>query len=247
MGTFVLARAEQASSNGASAELNPTAIRQISSQSLRGEALRIIRAAIIAGDIPPGQIHSAPALARLLDVSPTPVREAMLDLVAEGLVEPVRNRGFRVVVFSKHDLEEILQLQLIIEPEMTAASIGKVPAQVANELRHLADATVTGVLSGDLPLFIESEREFHRRIVLCSGNGRAADILARMRDQIRRYGIISPDDRQVLLLKTAQEHAEILDAVMAGDAELTRELVAGHLARGTIFYRREDGGQQLPV
>jgi len=65
--------------------------------SLRGEAVRRIRAAIIYGEIAPQEIHSAPALAARMGVSVTPVREALLELTSRGMVEQVRNRGFRVV------------------------------------------------------------------------------------------------------------------------------------------------------
>ena len=60
--------------------------------SLRERAEIAIRGGIITGEIPPGEIFSAPVLAKQLGVSATPVREAMLDLVREGMVEPIANR-----------------------------------------------------------------------------------------------------------------------------------------------------------
>ena len=65
-------------------------------RSLREEITELLRAAVMAGELQPGVTYSAPSLAEQFGVSATPVREAMLDLEKEGLVEIVRNKGFRV-------------------------------------------------------------------------------------------------------------------------------------------------------
>ena len=69
-------------------------------QSLREQVAQALRGALVAGEMRPGTVYSAPALATRFGVSATPVREAMLDLAKEGLVEAVRNKGFRVVGLS---------------------------------------------------------------------------------------------------------------------------------------------------
>ena len=89
-----------------------TALRRIS---LREQALDVMRQALVAGEIKPGDIYSAAALAERLGVSNSPVREAMLTLVHEGLMEAVPNRGFRVVPMSHADLDEVYQLRLMVE------------------------------------------------------------------------------------------------------------------------------------
>ena len=69
-----------------------SALRRVS---LREQALDVVRQALVSGEIKPGDIYSAAALAERLGVSNSPVREAMLTLVHEGLLEAVPNRGFR--------------------------------------------------------------------------------------------------------------------------------------------------------
>ena len=64
--------------------------------SLRESVTESLRAAIIAGTLKEGTLYSAPALAAAFGVSATPVREAMMDLTREGLVETVKNKGFRI-------------------------------------------------------------------------------------------------------------------------------------------------------
>src|SRR5260221_14141777 len=94
------------------------------------------------GEIRSGEIHSAPALAARLGVAATPVREAMLDLVNEGTIEAVRNRGFRVVAVSQADLDQILDLRLLIEVPLVGRLAGKLSE---SELATLTQAVDSGV------------------------------------------------------------------------------------------------------
>ena len=81
-------------------------------------ALRIteaLRAAIVTGELEPGQVYSAPRLGAQFGVSATPVREAMLDLLKEGLVRTVRNKGFEVLAPSPVALHDILEVRQLLE------------------------------------------------------------------------------------------------------------------------------------
>src|ERR671911_3059487 len=83
--------------------------------SLREQVADALRAAVVSGEMKPGHVYSAPALAAQFGVSATPVREAMLDLAKEGLVEAVRNKGFRVTALSGRDLDELTEIRRLIE------------------------------------------------------------------------------------------------------------------------------------
>jgi len=82
---------------------------------LRDQALEVLKLRLISGDLAPGQIYSAASLATELGVSNSPVREAMLTLVNQGLMEAVRNRGFRVVPLSEKERRNIYDLRLLVE------------------------------------------------------------------------------------------------------------------------------------
>src|SRR5579862_6729020 len=90
-------------------------LRSLRRRNLREEAVEVLRAAILGGELEPGSIHSAVGLAELMGVSPTPVREAMLELARSGLVEVLPNRGFRVTVVDDRDLDEIAELRKLLE------------------------------------------------------------------------------------------------------------------------------------
>ena len=104
-------RDEKSESTIGSASFN-----RVDTSSFRGKVTNELRAAVIAGRMIPGVVYSAPALAQEFGVSATPVREAMVDLCSEGLVETVRNKGYRVTEVSDKDLDDITDLRLMIEP-----------------------------------------------------------------------------------------------------------------------------------
>ncbi|MFE1904847.1 GntR family transcriptional regulator, partial [Streptomyces gardneri] len=81
-----------------------------SRERLRDQVAHALRAALISGELRPGVVYSAPTLAEDFGISATPVREAMLDLAREGLVEPVRNKGFRVTEVDQRHHDQDTQI-----------------------------------------------------------------------------------------------------------------------------------------
>ncbi|HEU0041968.1 MAG TPA: GntR family transcriptional regulator, partial [Jiangellaceae bacterium] len=108
--------------------------------SLREQVADALRAAVVSGDMKPGQVYSAPALAARFGVSATPVREAMLDLAKQGLVEVVRNKGFQVTQMSNADLDHITEIRLLLEPPAAATVASSPRPDDATELLPLAQA-----------------------------------------------------------------------------------------------------------
>src|SRR3954467_15798109 len=185
--------------------------------SLREQAQQVIRASILAGELAAGEIYSASTLAERLGVSPTPVREAMLELANGGLVEAVRNRGVRILTADEDDLDEISQLRLMLEvPSM------RIVAERASddELRALRDtveqieATAT---AADVAGFLLADRAFHLGMLELTGNRRLVRLVAQLRDQTRIAGII-PLAREGNLAKSAAEHRAILAPLEHGHA-----------------------------
>ncbi|MGH7643591.1 MAG: GntR family transcriptional regulator [Candidatus Dormibacteria bacterium] len=197
--------------------------------SLSAQAKHALRARIITGEIGVDQIYSVPSLAASFGVSATPVREAMVELVSDGLVEVVANQGFRVVQLTEHDLDEIFQVRLMLEVagmvEVARHSIGarvmKRYALIARQIEKCAD-------TDDEVGFIQTDRAFHLGLLGCLGNTRLVDIVARLRDQTRLYGVPALGKRGELH-HTAREHAELVTAVEAQDLDLVASTVKRHL------------------
>jgi DNA-binding GntR family transcriptional regulator len=212
---------------------SPSALRTspgaMQRHSLSEQALRVIRQAMIRGEIRPGEIYSAAALASQLGVSNSPVREAMLTLVNEGLMVPVRNRGFQVVGFSRNDLEELHEVRQMLEvPAMTKLAESTVGHDFA-PFRDLAQRNVAAAAAGDLDGYLETDREFHLGLTRLAGNQRLVRVIAGLRDHTMMFGLTGLHE-QGLLTASADEHLGILDAIEGRDAVLTHRLMTHHLA-----------------
>src|SRR5215510_14611698 len=98
---------------------------QLRQTNLLDQALAVLKLRLISGDLAPGEIYSAAGLAAELGVSNSPIREAMLTLVNQGLMEAVRNRGFRVIPLDDNDRREIYEMRTLLEIPATAALSGR--------------------------------------------------------------------------------------------------------------------------
>jgi DNA-binding GntR family transcriptional regulator len=214
-----------------------TELRRIS---LREQALQIVRHALVSGEIKPGDIYSAAALADRLGVSNSPVREAMLTLVHEGLMEAVPNRGFRVVPLSDADLEEVYQLRLLLEvPAMVQLAERGIAAE-QERLTALAEDIERAAADLDVMRFLEADRTFHLELLGLLGNRRLVTVVANLRDQTRLYGLKALA-RQDKLSASAAEHRGLVTAIASGDTKRVEQVCRAHLEHT----RREWAGGKL--
>ncbi len=199
--------------------------------SRRSQVTETLRAAIISGQLEPGTLYSAPELASQLGVSPTPVREAMMHLANEGLIEVARHKGFRVTEPSERDLDEQLELRLLIEvPTVVAvARKGITPAQAAT-LRTLASATLTTVEAGDFTRHVGADIEFHLTLLELHGNQQLVDMMRVLRYRSRLYGLDAPEKADYLL-QAAHEHEELVALLEGRDTASVKRLLRAHIAQ----------------
>lgn len=207
--------------------------QKIEQSSLRDQVLAILRKGLITGDLVPGELYSASAIASDLGVSTSPVREAMLTLVNQGVMEAVRNRGFRVVPLGEQDRKNIHELRVMIEvPSMVRLAGNPKIKQNSAKFRALAEQNVAAAESGDLVAYLNTDLRFHLGILEILGNEKLTALVEELRDQTRQLGLKSLS-RSETLRATAQEHLLILDALVDGKRERVEELMTAHL--GHIF------------
>jgi DNA-binding GntR family transcriptional regulator len=196
--------------------------------SLRETIAERLRGAIITGEMRPGQVYSAAALATELGVSATPVREAMLTLVQEGMVEVARNKGFRVIELTDTDLDQITYIRRLIEvPAVAEIATGPRHAE-AGALRPAADAIVKAADGSDLTEYLRTDREFHLGLLALSGNEVLVQIVGDLRSRARLYGLRALTESGTLVASAA-EHIQLLDLMLAGDSEGARDLMNHHI------------------
>ncbi|MDF6018003.1 GntR family transcriptional regulator [Streptomyces sp. JH34] len=206
----------------------PPAPRVVQRHSVRGQVLDALRAALVGGELAPGEVYSAPALGARFGVSATPVREAMQQLAVEGAVEVVPNRGFRVSERGPRELAELAEVRALIEVPVMLRLARTVPAAGWCALRPLADATVAAAAVGDRAAYAESDRAFHRAVLALSGNQQLVSVADDLHRRSQWPLVNSPVGRRAELLADASEHTALLDALIARDLTVVQSLVREH-------------------
>jgi DNA-binding GntR family transcriptional regulator len=196
-------------------------------QNLRQQVLQQVRAEIISGQSMPGSMYSVPTLAASLGVSTTPVREALLELTRSGLIEPMRNRGFRVVEPTLTELRNLFDLREVLELH-AAAIVARKPTKNLKRLSQLADDIVRAVRTEDIRLYLEADRSFHQLLTAAADNARLTEMVMGLRDQMRLYGINSRAGLARQNESTA-EHYQIIELAMAGKEKALTNLLRRHI------------------
>lgn len=200
--------------------------------SLRQQVTDALRASLISGRMRPGVSYSAPKLAAEFGVSATPVREAMLDLVKEGLIEVVPNKGFRVTTLTDAELDSLAEIRAMVEvPTMAlvaADCVGDVAVAVEG-LRPLARAIVTAAEQKDLISYIEADTAFHLSFLGLHGNEALVDVVRDLRSRSRLYGLEALAEGDQLSLLSV-EHEQMVDLALGRRVEEMRSLMSAHIA-----------------
>ncbi|MFD6418191.1 GntR family transcriptional regulator [Streptomyces sp. NPDC060194] len=198
--------------------------------SVRAQVLDALRAALVSGELAPGEVYSGPALGERFGVSATPVREAMQQLVSEGAVEVVPNRGFRVARRTARELTELAEVRALLEVPVVLRLARTLPAEHWERLRPLAEATTRAAARGDRPAYAQADRAFHHALLSLAGNEQLVAVADDLHRRAQRPLAEGPPSRRADLLADAAEHTALLDALAAGDLAVVESLVREHFA-----------------
>jgi DNA-binding GntR family transcriptional regulator len=198
------------------------------SASLTERAAEAIKARILSGELLPGSNHLENELAELLGISRTPVREALLMLEAQGLVEIIPRRGVRIVPLSSQDMEEIYEILAELEPlaAAKAAAKGLSEHQLAT-LAECLDRMEAALEADDRKSWAEADDLFHRRLIMLSGNRRLQQTVQTFSDQVRRARLLTLHIRPAPH-RSNEDHRALFDAIAEGDAERAARIHREH-------------------
>ena len=187
-----------------------------------------MRSEIISGHSGPGAMYSVPSLATSLGISTTPVREALLELARSGLIEPMRNRGFRVVEPSLDELQNLFDLREVLEVHAVHLIARDQTRRGLKGLDALAEDVARAVHEEDVPAYLETDRRFHCALTEAAGNPLLTEMVLSLRDKMRLYGITSRSgyERQVA---STEEHVRLLDLIRMGQEENAADLLRWHI------------------
>ncbi|MEM7379247.1 MAG: GntR family transcriptional regulator, partial [Pseudomonadota bacterium] len=188
-----------------------------SSNSQRATAA--LRDLIFSGKLWPGSNHLETELATRLAMSRTPVREALLVLESQGLIEVIPRRGVRILPVSPDDMREIYEVLTAIES--LAARKAAASGYAESDLTVLAQAIDdmdAAIAREDREAWAKADEVFHRELVRLAKNTRVMAIFERMSDQVRRAKAVTLHVRPLPVQSNA-DHRAVLDAIRAGDAD----------------------------
>jgi DNA-binding GntR family transcriptional regulator len=186
-----------------------------------------LREAIQSGSLPDGAILNQAALAERFAISRQPVREAMRQLLAEGLVEHRAHYGSVVRGLPVERLYEIYDNRAVLEGWMLERATPRIPAGVIAELRQ-ENQDMTG--QQDVGPWLVQNTGFHTRLVEFARDETALELVSQLRSRADRYvRMWSGLDTLHHPHQAGDEHEHILDAIAAGDAAGARALLEEHV------------------
>ena len=198
--------------------------------SLAGDVYDAIFAQLMSLDIAPGARITVDNLVRELNVSHTPIREALGRLEGEGLVLRAHLVGYRAAPqVSRERFEELYELRMLLEPEAAAKAAARIDEAGLATLQQLA-----GVMAADdgqneqlrYSDFARQDAEFHDRILEIAGNGLIRDAL---RMQHTHFHIFRLMFHRRVTVEALDEHEALLEAFRRRNPNMAREAMGAHI------------------
>lgn len=193
-----------------------------------------LRTAIITGVIPMGERINEKQYAEILNVSRTPVREALRRIQDEGIVEYIPNYGIVVTTFSENDVYEIYQIRTSLDILAAINSMKLMTKADFLEMEDLLDRTDKAQNEGNVKEVIELSKDFNSLIYKFARMSRLETIQNRLRDYLIRFRDISltASDRRCRAL---EEHRMIYRCLINGEVEQMKMIITEHLELSRDF------------
>jgi DNA-binding GntR family transcriptional regulator len=193
-----------------------------------------LRRLIVEGHWAPGSRLVEAHLAGELGVSRNPVREALHVLEAEGWVEVEPRRGARVKMLSLDEAQHLFHVRAALEELAAGLAARRHAPSDIDALRTVVSAGTMALDAGRLADLPPLNTAFHAALCNAAGNPELSSIMGPLRDRIQWVYAARVRDRAEA---SWAEHAEIVDAVAAGDEALARSLAGHHIARAAVAFR----------
>ena len=207
-------------------------VKQFKSTSLADQVFDRLENDIIQGVYPKGEVLTELKLVEQLGVSRTPIREALRRLEQERLIEDT-GKGSKVLGITEDDLLDIMTIRERIEGVAAYYATLNMTEESRKELTHLVDLQEFYFQKGDAERLRQVDDQFHDAICYLSKRTVIMDTLIPLHRKTRRYRRLAMDDWN-RVPKTKQEHYEIYQAIVSGNAELASELTAKHITNAKI-------------
>lgn len=185
---------------------------------LREQVYRALHERLARGEIDPSVRLTETQLAALLGVSRTPVREALVRLRQEGLLDP-RSRGSAALALTRRDIAEIMEMRLLLEPAVAARAAGNATSDTLVPLAAALAREAEAVSARSSERFARANHDFRDALLALAGNQRLAETARRFDSQLQSLRVATltdPENRR----KVVRHHRRLLAALGRCDAGL---------------------------
>lgn len=197
-------------------------------RSIAEKAYRRLRLAIVECRLAPGQRLTEASIAQKLQVGETPAREALRQLVMEGLLQVTPRHGYAVAPITLRDVHELFELRLLIEPATAAMAARHFRAASLPILKKLSEVGYADGSQDSVRKFLRANTELHVHIANLSGNRRLVQLMTQLLSESERltnFGMLShPHSEQAV-----DEHKKLLEALASKDPDSARRIMEEHV------------------
>lgn len=224
----------------------------VTRSTLRQQIADALRDEVLAGRLQPGQEFTVKEIADQYGVSATPVREALVDLSAQGLLDADQHRGFRVHEYTVADFRSMIEARsLVIEGMFLALDEGRQPfrglddpriAAAVAGVRRRGEEAQRAAAAGDLTVLIGYDLRFWRELSALFGNPYLADFLNRLR--LQTWVCLVQHLRRLTELRGNlwSGHTELVDALHRRDTATARTIIDAYHTHSLTLIERLAAG-----
>lgn len=203
-------------------------VKGLQHKTISGATAAELRQRILDGTLAAGRALRQAALAEEFGISRIPLREALLQLEAEGLVKIVPHRGAVVSEISGDDVDEVFELRLLLEPRLLKRSAPRLTAHNYVRLRAILSEFGVALRSNDPSRWGELNSAFHSELYSRAGRGRSLAVVANLMqesDRLTRMQLTLTDGRE----RAEHEHVALVDLCEAGEFQKAAILLRSHI------------------
>ncbi len=211
--------------------MNAPSIEVVKPEALWQRVVEAMRRAIVIGELAPGVHLKEPALAEMFGVSRLPIREAIAQLVREGLVRIEPRRGAFVVGVTEQDIHDMYDCRLLLESYAIERTARRIDAAGLDALNALIDQMEAGLAAGSVGVVSSCDMAFHRLLISLSGN-RALSTAWEPLSPLIETALAIADTTVEDLPAAVHGHLGIVDALEQRDSAAAVQRLLDHLPGG---------------
>ena len=207
-------------------------------KTIRGQVYQILRDEICRGVYEPGFWLQETELSEHLGVSRSPIREALRQLVADGLVVEIPNKGVFVKKFTGRDIDEIFDMRLMLESYAIQNSRSRMTSARLESLFDILDHMERTHTADNLEEYTRYDELLHNRIVEIADNSLVKSTYDRVRSMNQQFRVLSLSSSK-RFSESLVEHRQIIQALAIGDTVTALQTNARHLELARVCIKEQ--------